>query len=271
MLIATSNVDDLGVNTLFRTPAAILRRFGIFARMKVKPQFACPLGRLSPPAIAAFQVAEAARIAANPDAQKPYSDRFPPFWDFEILVLDQNGVTGQVLQTFNDPESATIDFLEYVFANVDAHERNQERVMNSFANLKGFTKCGGCNRPSDVCVCVGGFRPTSLDVFDPQEDFGSFFSFILIIVALMCLCPLFWFYNPISLLLSFFCSCFVWTAVTLLVCQIFMGLFVNRVHLEPLTSSAKLPMVMLLNMTNSCFASTREMFAFLLYCSSRRI
>lgn len=293
LVIATSNQEDLGARTMFATPGAVLRRFGLFARMIVKPAFACALGRLDPARIAAFQIAEHLRREANPLERKPYSDRFPPFWDFEILELDQGGITGRTTQVFNNPESATIDFLRFVFENAEAHDRNQVRVMNTFASLKSMRRCSRCLNPEDVCVCLpigqaipappplppvvlplrplppglirrivgANFAVTSLDV-EMQEGFSFVFWSALVACFFAVLCIVFLLADPMAFVLSVMWTGFVWVAVIVFSIQCVKGFLISRVHLEPVTSSARLPLTMLINLFGNFTRSFSDLTRF---------
>lgn len=279
MIVATSNQLDLGVRNLFATPTAILRRFNLFARMTVKPAFACPLGRLDPIKIAAFWAQDRIRKAAFPQQKKPYSERFPPFWDFHILELDQNGLTGKSVRIFDEDESATMDFLKFLFENVQAHEKNQDRVMDSFSSLRSMTKCKKCFSPVDVCTCPGDpdtdrsryedFSATVGEAISPffdevePEDNRFFFSCVLFVNLLVIFFLCWYLANPVTFLLQFLFELASVCSLIIVTVQFSKGFFLNKVHLEPVTSSAKLPLVMLLSMFSNCNQSVSDLWSFM--------
>lgn len=272
--IATSNIDDLGARNNFAHPAAVLRRFNLMVKMTVKPAFACTLGRLSPPLIASWTAADNAQRASNPNLRLQYSQRFPPFWNFDIMEIDDNGPTGRSLRTFNDPSSATVDFLKFVFQNVENHEKNQDRVMNSFASLNTVDICRNCQFPMDTCVCAnsaGGYvltvGPPSRPAFEDDEDDESMSSYLfLLFLAFMFFFSGFFFYSVYSgQITALLKSVILWLShisFVIVSVQCLKGYFISRVHLEPVTSSAKLPLTMLKAMFGRCDQSFRDLFNF---------
>lgn len=192
MVIATSNQDDLGARNLFACPEAVLRRFNIFVAMQVKPAFATN-NRIDPVKIAKFWQDEEQRMR-NGGEKRPYSERIPPFWNFYILELGADGLTGDHVRRFEEPYSATMDLLDYIFTNVEIHDTNQERVFNSFKTLKTFSMCEPCKKPFDICGCPHvDFQLTMRQGEDSvavDEDLGSFSS-IAVLIAYYLLCGLF--------------------------------------------------------------------------------
>lgn len=150
-LIATSNVLDLGARNMFATPAAIYRRFAIWLRLAVRPEFADHQGKLCPIKVEAFW-----QTVDLTDESLPYTRLLPPYWIFHI---HETGETiGDVIQIF-DGDSGLVDFFHYFKIQFRAHERQQERVMATHAEMKSLDLCKTCQVPRRLCRGTGLCNP----------------------------------------------------------------------------------------------------------------
>lgn len=283
MVIATSNREDLGARNTFATPEAVLRRFSLIVRMKVKDKFACNQRRLDPQKIRKFW-ADLAVERTKPDFVRPrFSERFPPFWDFEVLEVTNDGVTGHILRSFNDPESATIDFLEFVMSTVGQHDQNQNRVMSTFESLKEIAMCRCCGLPEDVCphdraldclccglplgMCHNRAEPFILTAGDDDEEVvveAASYAFWWLISGLIGIpCFSFCFYYLYSSFFGFVYNLVAYTSILICSVQLLSGLFIDRAHSEPLLSSAKMPFVLISGWIKKTYELFVEIWLFL--------
>jgi len=274
LMIATSNQYDLGVTTIFATPEAVLRRFNLFIHMTVKPQFACRLGRLDPVRVSAFMQQYRIDSAQPGYVSLGFSERFPPFWNFDILEVTHY-VTGNVLHRFDHQYTATIDLLEFIAANCRVHESNQDRVMASFDSLKSMKFCSICNKPDDICCCpkspktplnpnAPAFQPTSGVNFEEDSGFLAFMLFgcvgaLLVIILLVfqgfftsvCYSAIVWLW-----------TLFVYVCVISGIVQCARGIFVSRLEAEPFFSSVRLPLIVISQISRSVATSWHDLVKF---------